>query len=112
MRCLGICYQQAGEKIAGAEKETDPNLPPGKYARFVDGCNGWYRDSANAYYRTGQSSAWCQCLGDKYQHSMSREEEYYYANDFGPRFRDTIAQPHSTDPAWSRLHQAVEDCRQ
>ena len=43
---------------------------------------------------------------------MSREEEYYYAKDFGQRFRDTIAQPQSTDPAWNRLHQAIEDCRQ
>ena len=50
-------------------------------------------------------------MGDKYQRSMSRDEEYYYANDFGPRFRDNIAQPRSTDPAWDRLHPAVEDCR-
>jgi hypothetical protein len=104
--------QQAGEKIAGAAAETDPSLPPGRYARFVDGCNGWYRDPANARYMTGQSSAWCQCMGDKYQHVMSREEEYYYANDFGPRFRDQIAQSQSTDPAWNRLHQAAQDCRQ
>jgi hypothetical protein len=36
----------------------------------------------------------------------------FYVNDFGPRFRESIAQPHSTDPAWNRLHGAVEDCRQ
>jgi hypothetical protein len=104
--------QQAGEKIAGAAAETDPSLPPGRYARFVDGCNGWYRDPANTRYMTGQSSAWCQCMGDKYQRVMTREEEYYYANDFGPRFRDQIAQPQSTDPAWNRLHPATQECRQ
>ena len=51
-------------------------------------------------------------MAKKYRFSMNLEEQYYYANDFGPRFRDNIAQPHSTDPAWSRLHGAVEDCRQ
>jgi len=107
-----LSLQQAGEKVAGAEKETDPNLPPGKYTRFVDGCNGWYRDPKNAHYKTGQSSAWCQCMAEKYRFSMNRDEEYYYANDFGNRFRNTIAQPHSTDPSWNRLHPAVEDCRQ
>ncbi|HUK81685.1 MAG TPA: hypothetical protein VLZ12_03540 [Verrucomicrobiae bacterium] len=107
-----LSLQQAGEKVAGAEKETDPNLPPGKYTHFVDGCNGWYRDPKNAHYKTGQSSAWCQCLAEKYRFSMSLDEQYYYANDFGPRFRDAIAQPQSTDPAWNRFHQAVEDCRQ
>jgi len=107
-----LSLQQAGEKVAGAEKETDPNLAPGRFAQFVDGCNGWYRDLANAYYRSGQSSAWCQCLARKYRFAVNHDEAYYYANDFGPRFRDTIVQPHSADPAWNRLHQAVEDCRQ
>jgi hypothetical protein len=74
--------QQAGEKVAGAEEETDPNLPPGRFAQFVDGCNGWYREPANAHYRTGQSSAWCQCLARKYRFAMSHDEGYYYANDF------------------------------
>jgi hypothetical protein len=43
---------------------------------------------------------------------MTREEEYFYANDFGPRFRNQIMQDrsHSTDPAWARLHPAVEEC--
>jgi hypothetical protein len=107
-----LSLQQAGEKIAGAAAETDKNLPPGRYARFVDGCNGWYRDPANARFRTGHASAWCQCLGEKYRFSMSPDEQYYYANDFGPRFRAQIAQPNSTDPEWSRLHKATEDCQQ
>lgn len=63
--------QQSGEKIAGAAAETDKDLPPGRYARFVDGCNGFYRDPANARLAGLHSSAWCQCLGEKDQHQMS-----------------------------------------
>jgi hypothetical protein len=41
----------------------------------------------------------------------SREEESYYANDYGPRFRNQIMQPRDrcTDSAWARLHPAVEE---
>jgi hypothetical protein len=41
---------------------------------------------------------------------MTRDEEYYYANDFEGRFANQIMQPRqsSTDPAWPRLHPAVE----
>lgn len=102
--------QQAGATIAGAAAETDRSLPPGRYARFVDGCHGFFRDPANARFRGLHSSAYCDCLGVKYQRLMTRDEEYYYANDFGKRFRSQIAQPGSTDPASPRLHPAVDDC--
>ena len=40
--------QQADGKIDGAAAETDKDLPPGRFARFVDGANAFYRDPANA----------------------------------------------------------------
>ena len=40
--------QQAGEKIDGAEAESDKNLPPGRYARFVDGANAYFLAKAKA----------------------------------------------------------------
>jgi hypothetical protein len=43
--------QQAGGKIDGAAAETDKDLPPGRFARFVDGANAFYRDPANAKYK-------------------------------------------------------------
>jgi hypothetical protein len=102
--------QQDGATIAGAAAETDTSLPPGRYARFVDGCNGFFRDPANPGHRGSQSSAWCDCLGEKYRRLMTRDEDYYYANDFKNRFWSQIAQPRSTDPASPRLHPAVADC--
>jgi hypothetical protein len=46
------------------------------------------------------------------QDIMTHDEEYYYANDFGARFRNQIMQPRTiaTDPEWPRLHPAVEEC--
>ena len=43
---------------------------------------------------------------------MTSEEEYYYANDFGARFQNQIMQPQKncTDPAWAKLHPAVDEC--
>jgi hypothetical protein len=104
--------QQAGAKIEGAEAETDKGLPPGRFARFVDGANAFYRDPANAKYTSSNYTAFNQLLAEKYDRVMTREEEYYYANDFGRRFRDQIMQPkeYCTDPEWPRLHPAVEEC--
>jgi uncharacterized protein with FMN-binding domain len=104
--------QDAGAKIAGAEAETDKSLPPGRFLHFVDGANAFYRDPANAKFRTGHDTAFCQLLAEKYRNVMTDEEEYYYANDFGPRFRNQIMQPqkYCTDPEWPRLHPAVEEC--
>jgi hypothetical protein len=107
-----LSLQQADAKIQGAEAETDKGLPPGRFARFVDGANGFYRDPANAKYKSSHDTAFCQRLAQKYDRIMTREEEYYYANDFEARFYRQIMQPkeHCTDPAWPRLHPAVEEC--
>jgi hypothetical protein len=88
------------------------DLPPGRFARFVDGANAFYRDPANAKYKSSNYTAFNQLLAEKYDRVMTREEEYYYANDFGRRFRDQIMQPkeYCTDPEWPRLHPAVEEC--
>ena len=51
--------QQADGKIAGAQAETDKDLPPGRYARFVDGANAYFRERAKAHPTTirGRCSA-------------------------------------------------------
>ena len=104
--------QEAGAKIAGAEAETDKNLPPGRFARLIDAAHAFYRDPANARLRSRFQTAFDETLAAKYRGVMTREEEYYYANDFESRFRGQIMQPRDrcTDPAWPRLHPAVEEC--
>ncbi len=104
--------QQAGEKIEGAAAETDKDLPPGRFARFVDGANAFYRDPANAKYAGHNDTQFCQALAMRYQFKMTKEEEYYYANDFKARFFDQIMQPQDsgTDPEWPLLHPVVEEC--
>jgi len=104
--------QQAGGKIDGAGAETDLNLPPGRFARFVDGANAFYRDPANAKYRGRNDTEFCQAMAVRFEFKMSRTEEYYYANDFKARFYDQIIQPKepSNDPNWSLLHPVVEEC--
>jgi len=105
-----LSLQQAGEKIAGAAAESDPDVPPGKYVRFIDGCNGFFRDPKNARFAGPDTSAWCDCLAKKYEHAMRRDEEYYYANDFKKRFIDQIVLPQGTDPNWQRLSPATREC--
>jgi len=109
--------QEAGAKIDGAAAETDKDLPPGRFARFIDGANTFYRERAMADpIRYGHSSshdtAFCETLAAKYRNVMTGEEEYYYANDFEARFFGQIMQPRErcTDPAWARLHPVVEEC--
>jgi hypothetical protein len=104
--------QEVGGKIDGAQAETDKDLPPGRYARFIDGAHAFYRDPANARFKGRFETAFDETLAAKYQGIMTREEEYFYANDFGARFRNQIMQPRErcTDPAWPRLHPAVEQC--
>ncbi len=102
--------QEAGAKIAGAEAETDKNLPPGRFAHLVDAAHAFYRDPANARLKSRFETAFDETLAAKYRGVMTREEEYYYANDFESRFRGQIMQPRErcTDPAWPRLHPEVE----
>jgi hypothetical protein len=106
--------QQDGEKIDGAEAESDKDLPPGRYARFVDGANAYFRERAKQDpVRFGgnlaHDTALCQRLAELYQFGMSPDEQYYYANDFAARFLPIMG-PRSgcSDPAWPRLHPAVE----
>lgn len=45
----GSCsLQQAGATIAGASAESDKSLPPGRFARFVDGCNALMSSTTSA----------------------------------------------------------------
>jgi hypothetical protein len=107
--------QEAGAKIDGAQAETDRDLPPGRFARLIDGANAYFRARAKADpirygHRLSHDAAFCEILAAKYQNVMTRDEEYYYANDFENRFANQIMQPrqNSSDPAWPRLHPAVE----
>ena len=102
--------QQAGATIPGAAAETDKSLPPGRFARFVDGCNAFFRDPANSRHRN--ATAGCECLSKQYRNVMSRDEESLYGNDFERLFWRGIAEPKSTDPAWQRLHPACDRCAQ
>src|SRR6185295_3905437 len=104
--------QEAGAGIAGAEAETDPNLPPGRFTHLIDAAHAFYREPAHARLASRFETAFDETLAAKYRGVMTPEEEYYYANDFEHRFRDQIMQPRSynKDPAWPRLHPAVEEC--
>ena len=139
--------QQDGGKIDGAAAETDKDLPLGRFARFVDGANAFYRDPANAKYKgrndiirndiglyaqtvlnnqpaanakdkglndIGRNdTAYCQGLAVRYQVNMTRDEQYYYANDFKARFIYQIMQQHwedCTDREWPLFHPVVEEC--
>jgi hypothetical protein len=106
--------QQAGGKIDGAEAESDKDLPPGRYARFVDGANAYYRERAKSDpvrfgVRLDHDTALNQRLAELYQFDMSPDENYYYANDFAARFLPIMGpRAGCPDPAWPRLHPAVE----
>jgi hypothetical protein len=104
--------QEAGAKIAGAEAETDKNLPPGRFARLIDAAHAFYREPAHARLESRFETAFDETLAAKYRGVMTRDEEYYYANDFENRFRGQIMQPRAycKDPEWPRLHPAVEEC--
>ena len=99
--------QQAGATIPGAAAETDPSAAPGRYARFVDACNAYYRDPANARLASPHSTQWCQCLSDQYRNTSAEDR---YTNDF-ELFLKEVAPPSSTNPAWWKLyHGAVVEC--
>jgi hypothetical protein len=106
--------QQADGKIDGAQAESDKDLPPGRYARFVDGANAYFRERAQANptkfgHSQSHDTALCQRLAELYEFHMSRDEEYYYANDFAGRFIPIMGPRAScSDPAWPQLHPDVE----
>ena len=45
-----LTLQEMKVTIPGAAAETDKSLPPGRYARLVDGCNAFYRDPVNSRF--------------------------------------------------------------
>ncbi|HEX3355522.1 MAG TPA: hypothetical protein VHS31_00975, partial [Tepidisphaeraceae bacterium] len=106
--------QQAGEKIDGAEAESDKDLLPGRYARFVDGANAYFIERAKTNptkfgHSESHDTALCQRLAELYDRDMTRDEEYYYANDFQSRFLPIMGTRASCpDPAWPQLHPNVE----
>jgi len=106
--------QQSNGKIDGAEAESDKDVLPGRYARFVDGANDFFRKRAiENPIKFGSSSshdtAICQRLAELYEFHMTRDEEYYYANDFAGRFLPIMGPRAScSDPAWPELHPDVE----
>ncbi len=104
--------QEAGARIEGAEAETDKDLPPGRFTRLIDAAHAFYREPANVRLKSRFETAFDETLAAKYQGVMTRDEEYYYANDFEGRFRGQIMQPRTycKDPEWPRLHPAVEEC--
>jgi hypothetical protein len=106
--------QQAGGKIDGAQAETDKELPTGRYPRFVDGANAYFRerakrDSARFGSSSSHDTALSQRLAELCEVHMSHEEDYYYANDFEGRFLPIMGPKESCrDPAWPQLHRDVE----
>ena len=104
--------QQADGKIDGAQAESDKDVPPGRYVRFVDGANAYFRERARANpgkfgSSASHDTAFCQRLAELEQAEMSSQEEYYYANDFEGRFYPIMGPRASCpDPAWPRLHAA------
>jgi len=94
-----------------------PVTPIPSLKQFVDACNAFYGGPASSKYGMTNASSWCACLGSQYLNVMTPDEEAKYANDFFRLFHNGIAQPFGygtskTDPAWSRLHPAVDRCRQ
>jgi hypothetical protein len=89
--------------------------PAGRLRALCGCCNAFYRDPANARLSMSDAAGWCGCLSEQYRNLMTPEEESKYANDFGRLFHGGIAQPYGfglskSDPAWPRLHPAVEKC--
>ena len=78
----------------------------------MDAANASFRERAVADPdRFGNTSshdtAFCQRLAELEQSVMSRQEEYYYANDFDGRFGPIMgSRENSNDPDWPRLHAA------
>ena len=103
------------QKEAQRQAQVAAAAPSGGFVHFVDGCNAFYRDPANARLSMSDATGWCACLSAQYHNLMSPEEEAKYANDYGRLFHAGIAQPwgygvSKSDPAWPRLHRAVDKC--
>ncbi len=115
LKALAKAAAEERQKQAQRQAQVAAAAPPGGFTRFVDGCNAFYRDPANARLSMSDAPGWCSCLSEQYRNLMTPEEESKYANDYGRLFHGGIAQPYGfglskSDPAWPRLHPAVEKC--
>ncbi len=106
--------QQADGKIDGAQAESDKDLPPaatrGLWMAPTRISASWRSaNSASSGNSASHDTALCQRLAELYEYDMTREEEYYYANDFAGRFLPIMGPRTSCpDPAWPQLHPDVE----
>ncbi len=115
MKALAKGAAEEHQKQAQRQAQVAAAAPRGGFTHFVDGCNAFYRDPANARLSMSDAAGWCACLSAQYRNLMTPEEEAKYANDFGRLFHAGIAQPwgyglSKSDPAWPRLHPAVDKC--
>ncbi|HEY4213157.1 MAG TPA: hypothetical protein VGM84_16880 [Steroidobacteraceae bacterium] len=115
LKAAGKAMAEENQKKAQRQAQVAAAAPRGGFVHFQDGCNAFYRDPANARLSMSDAAGWCACLSEQYRNLMTPEEEAKYANDFGHLFHGGIAQPwgyglSKSDPAWSRLHPAVDKC--
>jgi hypothetical protein len=85
---------------------------PARSTPFVNSCNAFFSDPRTSRFAPPDATGYCQCLSDKYQGVMTPAEDVFYANNFEAKFWRGIAQPTSTDPAWSRLNPVAVSCMQ
>jgi hypothetical protein len=107
---------EESQKQAQRSAQTAAAAPHGGFKSFEQGCNAFYDDPANARLSMSDSAGWCGCLSKQYRNLMTPEEEAKYANDYARLFHGGIAQPwgyglSKSDPAWPRLHPAIEKCQ-
>jgi hypothetical protein len=115
LKAIAKAVVEDGQKQAQRQAQVANAAPAGGFVRFKDGCNAFYRDPANARLSMSDAPGWCACLSEQYRNLMTPEEEAKYANDYGRLFHAGIAQPwgyglSKSDPAWPRLHPAVDQC--
>lgn len=115
LKAVAKAVAEEGQKQAQRQAQVANAAPSGGFVRFKDGCNAFYNDPANARLSMSDSTGWCACLSEQYSKLMTPAEEAKYANDFFRLFHGGIAQPwgygtSKSDPAWPRLHPAVDRC--
>ncbi|HEX3943480.1 MAG TPA: hypothetical protein VHW69_05275 [Rhizomicrobium sp.] len=115
LKLLAESAAEERRKQAQRQAQVANAAPSGGFVRFQDGCNAFYRDPANARLSMSDATGWCACLSEQYRSLMTPVEEAKYANDYGRLFHAGIAQPwgygtSKSDPAWARLHPAVDRC--
>ncbi len=116
-RELHAAKGSAGGTEVPAAVSSLPVAHSSSLEHFVNACNAFYGGPASSKYGMANAGSWCACLGSEYRNVMTPDEESRYANDFFRLFHNGIAQPYGyglskTDPAWPRLHPAVDRCRQ